>query len=275
LALMSVAEHELTREGVFLSKEAFEESFGKGYRSYSEAVGAYEMVALVLQGFPSMQADLRYERALRSYKQMIAEDLASNEKLQPYLQRANQIAGAAKIDPEVILASAYDYTNARWKADGWKAAEAKARMLKTKLDEGADWGDTLELHSDFWDPPMPEVGQKPPFGFNFKGRFGSHTRNQFVGDLSESDYITFTTGRCIADKIFFEQPGGTISEVLEGEKGFYIARVNSRSPASSVLNLAQPDNREFLVTMVALSRFGAFAGQLLPAAISTGDVTGF
>jgi hypothetical protein len=63
--------------------------------------------------------------------------------------------------------------------------------------------------------------------------------------------------------------------VLEGEKGFYIARVTSRSPASSGLNLAQPVNREFLVTIVAMSRFGAFARQLLTDAIFKGDVTGF
>jgi len=274
LALLGVAEHELTKLGMMIPKEEFEANFMPNV-PYANALVAYEMVALVLQGFPSMQANVRYERALRSYKKSIAEELASNEKLQPYLQRANQIAGAAKIDAEVILSSAYDYPNSRWKVDGWKSAETKARSLKKQLDEGAEWGDILELHSDFWDPPMPEVGQKPQFGMTFKGRFGTHTRNQFVGDLTESDFTTFVTGRCIADKIFFEQQGGTISDVLEGEKGYYIARVNSRSPAGSGLNLQVPVNRDFLVNFVSMSRFGAFARQLLTDAIAKGEVSGF
>ncbi len=233
------------------------------------------MVAIVLYGFPSMQADIRYERLLRSYRKLIAEDLATDDKLMPYMQRANLVAGASRIDAEVILASAYDYANSRWKADGWKSAEAKARELKQKLDSGANWGDLLELHSEFWDPPMPEVGQKPQFGFKFKGRFGEQTRNQFVGDLDESDFTMLLRGKSVADEIFFDQKVGSISDVHKGSRGYYIARVNSRKPGSGGLNLQAPANREYVVNFIAMNRFGAYSRQLLKDAIAKGDVTGF
>ena|SRR5690349_13791879 len=222
-----------------------------------------------------MHATVRYEQLQRSYRKLIKDDIATDAPMMPYLQRANMIAGAAKIDAEVILASAYDFPNSRWKVDGWKSAEAKAKELKAKLDAGTDWGDTLELYSEFWDPPMPEVGQKPQFGFNFKGRFGLQTRNQLAGDLLESDYSIFLNGKCVADEIFFEQKGGTISDVMKGPRGYYIARVNSRTPATAGLNLAAAPNREFLVNYVCMQRFGAYARQLLTDAIAKGDVTGF
>ncbi|MEO6709575.1 MAG: hypothetical protein ABIP42_08345 [Planctomycetota bacterium] len=274
LTQLAVVEHDLAQHGVLMTQPEFEANFAPN-RPFRDALTDYEMVAIVLQGFPSMQSCLRYERMQRSYRNLIKDEIASDAQLIPYLQRANQIAGAAKIDAEVILSSAYDFPNSRWKVDGWKSAEAKARELKAKLDAGADWGDLLELYSEFWDPPMPEVGQKPQFGFVFKGRFGEQTRNQLAGDMLETDYSTFVRGRCLADEIFFDQQGGTISDVKQGPRGYYISRVNSRKPASAGLNLQQPANREFLLNYVCMQRFGAYARQLLTDAIAKGDVKGF
>lgn len=274
LAQTAVVEHDLVKRDALISQEEFEKDFAQK-RPFKDAVADFEMVAIVLQGFPSMQTDLRYERLQRSYRNMIKDEIATDQQLTPFLQRANYIAGAAKMDAEVILASAYDFPNSRWKPDGWASAEKKARDLKAKLDAGADWGDTLELYSDFWDPPMPEVGQKPQFGFNFKGRFGLQTRNQIAGDLMENDYTTFLRGRCITDEIFFDQKGGTISDVMPGSRGYYIARINSRTPPSASLNLSAPANREFLLSYVCMAKFGAYARQLFTDAIAKGDVTGF
>ncbi|MBK8178584.1 MAG: hypothetical protein IPK67_06785 [Planctomycetes bacterium] len=274
LAQMAVVERELEQAGKLMPQEEFETSFMPGY-PFKDAMASFEMVAIVLQGFPSMHADLRYERALRSFRKVIADEHLTDEAMAPFLQRANMIAGAAKIDAEVILASAFDYARSAWKPDGWKAAEAKATELKKQLDAGADWGETLELHSDFWDPPMPEVGQKPQFGFNFKGRFGDQTRNQLAGALHESDYLYFLNGSSVADKVFFDQTGGTISEVMKGQRGYYIARVNLRKPGQSGLNLKVPQNREFMVNFVAMQRFGAHARKLLTEALAKGDVSGF
>ncbi len=275
LTQIAVVEHDLAQRGVLLSQDEFEQAFASG-GTFKDALAQYEMVAILLYGFPSMHANLRYERAMRSYRKMIAEELASDQGIAGFMQRANQIAGAARIDAEVILAGAYDFANARWnQPDGWKAAESKARELKKQLDAGADWGETLELHSDFWDPPMPEVGQKPQFGFNFKGRFGVQTRNQFLGDLHESEFTTFLRGKSIADEVFFDQVGGTISDVMKGRRGYYIARINSRTPGGSGLNLQVPQNREFAVNFVAMLKFGIFARQALTDALAAGKVTGF
>jgi hypothetical protein len=274
LTQMAVAEHDVQQHGVLMSQAEFEKDFAPNGQ-YRDALTAYEMVGMVLQGFPSMQACVQYERIQRSYRKLIKDEIATDAQLMPYLQRANMIAGAAKMDAEVILCSAYDFANSRWKPDGWKSAETKAKDLKQKLDAGADWGDTLELYSDFWDPPMPEVGQKPQFGFVFKGRFGAQTRNQLAGDLMETDYSIFLNGRSLADEIFFDQKGGTISDPLLGPRGYYISRVNSRSPASSGLNLAAKPNRDFLLNYICMARFGAYSRQLLTDALAKGDVKGF
>ena len=273
LAQMAAVERDLEQRGALMSVEEFETNFMPGY-GFKEAIASYEMVAVVLQGFPSMHADMRYERALRSYRKVIADRL-TDEAMAPFLQRANMIAGAAKVDAEVILASAFDYPRFAWKADGWKSAEKKATELKQKLDAGADWGETLELHSEFWDPPMPEVGQKPQFGFNFKGRFGEQTRNQLVGDLHESDYLFFLRGTSVADSVFFDQECGKISGVMKGSRGYYIARLNSRRPGQSGLNLKVPQNREFMVNFVAMQHFGVHARKLLTEAIAKGEISGF
>jgi hypothetical protein len=232
------------------------------------------MLGVEVLGFPSLEAYARYQRIVESHERLIAGELADDQKLAAHLAVLNQITGAAKADAEVILLSAYDFDHVRWKENGWADAKRRAEELKRQIDAGADWGQMLELHSEFWDPPMPEVGQKPQFGFRFKGKWGPQTRNQLLNFMEESEYRIFLYGPSITDHVFFEQPLGTIEGPFKGPKGYYITRLISRTPPSRPLDLGQPVHRQIAEKHYAKVSMNERARALLDKGIESGAVKG-
>jgi hypothetical protein len=274
LALREMLEAQLAEKGVLLSREEFQASFEGQGDTYEQKLANHMMLALQVLGMPSMEAYETYARLMKSYERTIAEMLADDAKLAEYKPAADQIAGAAKVDSQVLLVSAFDFDEVEWKEKGWEQAEQRAAQLKKELDEGADWTQTLELHSEFWDPPMPEVGQKPQYGFKFKGKFGPQTRNQLLSYMGENDYTMFLRGPSVTDYIFFEQPVGSVEGPMKGPHGYYISRVTGRTPPSRPLDMSQPTHRSFVVQHALKVNFHKEAQRLLEEGLESGRVKG-
>jgi hypothetical protein len=247
-----------------------------GKPSYMEFLQANEMVSSQLLGFPSLFAFATYMRLEESFRRTIADELANVDLLTATLPRINQIAGAARLNVNVILLSAYDFVHVGWKPNGWAEAKQRALDLKKSLDEGAEWQATLELHSEFWDPPMPDTGNKPMQNFYFKGTFANQplTRNQLVNYLHDSEYRIFLYGPCISDHIFFDQKMGSIEGPFRGAKGYYIARTTGKTAPMSQLNMATPVHRDIVVHYYLKNAMNARALALLNEGIDSGAVTG-
>lgn len=258
LASIALMEHYLTKLGAekerdfLLTPAEFREWWPTTARSgtfgYMDFLNQHEMLSSQVLGFPSLWAFANYFRVMESYKRSIADELAKDEVISSILPISNQVRGAAKISVNVLFVSAFDFDAFRWKDNGWADARKRALELKKSLDDGADWKATLELHSEWWDPPMPEMGNKPVQNFYFKGTFGDQqlTRNQLYSYLGESEYRTFLYGPCSTDEIFFNQKVGTVGGPYRAPKGYYIARVMGKTPPSSPLNLAQPIHRQIV-----------------------------
>lgn len=273
LVLCRLLEDDLASKEKLLGWDEFEKVFAKD-STYRKELNKHQMLGVEVLGFPSLEAYARYQRIVKSHERVIAEELADDQKLSAHLPLLNQITGAAKADAEVILLSAYDFDHVRWKENGWADAKRRAEELKRQIDAGADWGQMLELHSEFWDPPMPEVGQKPQFGFRFKGKWGPQTRNQLLNFMEESEYRTFLYGPSITDHVFFEQPLGTIEGPFKGPKGYYITRLISRTPPSRPLDLGQPVHRQIAEQHYAKVSLNERARSLLDKGIESGAVKG-
>lgn len=273
LVIKHLVEADLAKKGVLESREEFEKNFQPD-EPFQETLMRYQMLAQSVQGFPSMEAWIDYMRWFRSFKKTIAADLEDDAKLMTVLGPCNAITAAAKVNVEVILASAYDDQNVRWKTNGWAYAEQRAKEIRKELDAGADWKATLEAKSEFWDPPMPEIGQKPQFGFNFKGMFGEQTRNQLLTYLHESEYTIFLHASSVTDYVFFKQRPGTIEGPLKGERGYYIARVTGTTPPTKPLNLRDPSHRTLVSDHYTKEKLGAYVHDLLAKAIAERRVEG-
>jgi hypothetical protein len=278
IALKALIEADLKSKNALVGRDEFEKNWQANgpikEETFSEKTQRYQMLALNVEGFPSMESYFDYERWNMGFAKVIADDLKDDAKISTLLGPCNAICGAAKVDVDVILASAYDDPHVRWKDNGWAVAEERAKEIKKELDAGADWGATLELKSEFWDPPMPEIGQKPQFGFNFKGRFGPQTRNQLVQFLHESTFRIFMDGTSVTDFIFFKQKPGTVEGPMKGVRGYYISKVKGTTPPSKPLDLKLPQHRDLLVQYYQHEKFREYAQALLAKAIAEKRVEG-
>ena len=280
LAQVALLEHELAAKGTLLTPAQFREwwpsTSKQGKPSYSEYLSQHEMLSSQVLGFPSLPAFATYMRVQESHKRAIAADLARDELLAPTLPVINQIAGASKLSVDVLFVSAFDFPNNRWKASGFPEARERALAIKSDLDKGAEWRPTLELYSEFWDPPMPETGNKPMQNFYFKGTFGDQpqTRNQLQGYIGDSDYRSFLFGTAVTDQIFFEQKMGSIDGPWRGPKGYYIARITGKTPPTKPLDLNEPKHREIVEYFYLKNSMAARALALLREGVANGTVKG-
>jgi len=233
------------------------------------------MLSSQVLGFPSLYHYAAHTRIEESYRKSIADELKKDDNLTPLLPMINQIAGAAKINIECILVAAYDFGNVKWKTNGWSDAKKKSLELKKQLDGGAEWTPILELHSEFWDPPMPEVGNKPQFGFLFKGKFGEQTRNQLLSYLGESQYRIYMYGQAITDHCFFDQKMGSIEGPFLGPRGYYITRVTGKTPFSKPLDIKnEPIHRQIAEQHYLQNSMNSRASELLAQGVKDGKISG-
>jgi hypothetical protein len=241
-----------------------------------EFLNQNDMLSSQVLGFPSLYAFAQYMRLLESYRKTLADELAKDELLTPLLPMINQIAGAAKLNVNVILLSAYDFDHCKWKPNGWADAKQRALDLKKAFDGGAEWKAMLELHSEWWDPPMPEAGNKPMQNYYFKGTFGdqAQTRNQLLNYMMESEYRTLLYGPPATDHIFFEQKMGTIDGPFRGPKGYYISRITGKTPPSRPLDLKEPVHRQIAEHHYLKNALNARALALLGEGVTSGDIKG-
>jgi len=270
LAKITAVEQELKRSGHWLDDEAFEAIFAAQEAQYAESPLQLPVLVLNFKKFPSMDAYRSYYRAMESYRVRIADEI-TDESLAGHMERANRLLGLEKVDCEVILLSAYDLISKRWKEDGWEDAAERAREVVRRLSEGEDWDALLEEYSDFWDPPVtPSQAGTPPTAFKRKGRFGPVYRNDLITKLDESEYLIFLTGTSVADYVFFDQEAGTYAGPFRGSQGYYITKVNSRTPPMRTLSLDVENERKLIEQDYLSMRFNAFAKDVVEAARVSG-----
>lgn len=302
LALCKAAEAKLAAEGFLVSEEEFQAKMGEMLGELESSLFTFDFLALHGHQFPSTQAYQRHMRLVESMRGKLADTITVGEagKLSPeltdHLRIANAIMGLARADAEVLLVSAYDFPNNRWKENGWEWARERALEIKARVDEHREklaaheqaaakaaaagvnldeeppmpfdrfWAQLLDLESEFWDPPMPVSGKMPAMvGMKMKGRFGSKTRNDLERDLGESPFTQYLQGASVVDAIFFDLQPGEV-QLYQGPHGYYLTYLKSRTPATNPLNPRDERHQELLVEDFLRRELVQYAHQALAEA---------
>lgn len=267
-----------------------------------------DILAQHTQYFPSTETYLEYECLLGGLRKLEKPQLDPgpagdiNPALRAHYEKAVKIMGLGQVDAEVILVSAFDIPNFKWKPDGWawakkrgeelvararandeawarqqkEAAEAQAQGKEYKPENPAMepyrfWSDLVNDHSEFWDPPQPTQG-KPgsEYAMKKKGRFGLCYRHDFEGKISENKYRHWVTGFSVCDHMFFDQPEGSVAGPFKSILGYYVTRVNKRTPPSRTLNLSDQRHVDLLVDDYLKYRFVDYTRE----AVAQADIKG-
>lgn len=205
-----------------------------------------------------------------------------SQVLRDYFEHANRAMGLGMVDCEALLVSAMDMPRFRWKKDGWSWSKKTAQELRAQIDQNLKdyneqraakaaaqaqgkeykpekevlepyrfWSQLMDDHSEYWDPPPPEAHDNnkahvSDVGMKKKGRFGPRYRNDLISYVGETAYSEWVSGECITDRMFFDQAENTVAGPYLGPLGWYITRVNRRTPPSRPLNLSEPRHMDLL-----------------------------
>lgn len=261
LVATTIARQALEKQKVWMSEEEFKAAYGAHSDPYKDSPFSVEMVATQFKKFPSVNDYRMYFRIAESFKKTILPSMTDAVLTEHGRQRTNDIVGLARVDVDVILCSAYDFKTKTWNENGWAMAEREALEVATALRDGTKTFDQcLDEYSDFYDPPIAESQRAQVQAnqlFN-KGRFKGLSRNELLTKTYESEYSIFLNGNAIADEIFFNQEVGQLKGPWKGPYGWYIARLNKRTPGGRTLTPAEENQRVLLEQEYVAQRLNEF-----------------
>lgn len=300
----------LEKEGALLDAPARAQALAELKKQFEGTYFNIDIMATQTYYFPSTESFLEYHMMLEGYRKKIAPQLVNQENgdiaplLRTHLDAANRIMGLGQVDVEIMLVSAFDIPNFKWKPDGWTSAKKKADEIKAQLDaniaeynadrakraqsqaEGKEytpekevpepfrfWTDMVNEHSEYWDPPAPEGAGKrgSDVAMKNRGRFGLRYRNDLQGFVGETPFSHWVTGASITDYVFADQAENTVAGPFRGPQGYYITRVQRRTPPTRPLNLGDPKHIDLLKDDYVRTSFIAYAQEARKMA----DVKGF
>jgi len=300
----------LEKDGALLDAAARAQALAELKKQFEGTYFNIDIMATQTYYFPSTETFLEYHMMLEGYRKKIAPQLVQQENgdiapvLRAHLESANRIMGLGQVDVEIMLISAFDIPNFQWKPAGWTAAKQKADAVKMQLDanvaeynaerakraraqaEGKEftaeketlepfrfWTDMVNEHSEYWDPPSPEGDGKrgSDVAMKNRGRFGLRYRNDLQGFVGETPFSHWVTGASVTDYVFADQAENTVAGPFRGPQGYYITRVQRRTPPTRPLNLGDPKHVDLLKDDYVRTSFIPYAQEARKSA----DVKGF
>ena len=307
LGLIEAARQRLVNEKKMLSDEALAPTMDAIKGAFQSSMFDLHSVAVGSHMFPSVEAYAKYVPLLESYKTSVQPDVATPDEgglpkvLRAHLNQANHVMGLGKVDAEVLLLSAFDFENYRWKDNGWEDARQRAEQLKAAIEQNREeyaayrkarmeaaakgenftpevevlephdfWSKLIDDYCEFWDPPPPTQGRQSAVSYRQKGRFGERTRNDLRTMLSESPYTEFMNGGLLVDHLFFDQPIGTVAGPFKMKWGWALTKVLRRTPPTRPLNVNDERHLDLLRDDWYRVSFVDYANQALKDAETVG-----
>ena len=307
LALVEATSQRMRAEGILMTQEDRDRMFQQYEDEYAEEAYGIDVATQQTEGFPSVETFRDYYGLRESFRASIADSLKPREDGQPseVLQKhrtyAHKNVGLARVDAEVMLISAFDWENNKWKKDGWSWAQKHADAVLEEIDQHREnyaeqrqremiakaqgqeagpevrvpdphvyWSQMIDDHSEWWDPPPPTHGKQSGLVYKKGGRFGPKYRNDLMGFMGETPFDEFVFGDLVTDFVFYEQELNTIAGPFCGPRGYYITKVVRRSGPTRALTLSEPFHAQRVADDYVRVAFRDYAQEALAAA----DVTG-
>jgi hypothetical protein len=256
IVLVTATRQALTRAGTLISHEAMAKEFRTDEGQSPDGVLTMEIVARGLKGFPCYDLYLEYYRLRKSFERMIEKEV-TDEALVGHSNRIQEFLGDGKVDAEVILCTAVDYTDFSWRgADAFDRARIRSEEVAAKLKEGAPFEELIDRFSEFFDAPVFPSRQQTAGGPRpNRGRFGPQSKSRLKQLLGESEFDELVRGYSIGDLLFYDAPVGEVVGPIRGPLGYYLGRVIARHAGGRPVDLTQPNQRDHVREDYVARRF--------------------
>ncbi|MEM7202348.1 MAG: hypothetical protein AAF628_18905 [Planctomycetota bacterium] len=257
-ALMEVAvrealKQELSAKGAYLSDEEFRAEFDEFRKEYDDTPFTTEVIATAFKGYPSLEAYRQRWRLIRSFEKMIAADI-NDDNLAAHAEKFNRFFSDGQSSVDLIQFLARDVKTGAWQPDGFPKAKARAEAVWQEIENGGSFDDLLKEKGEFY------------ANDESKGRLGYKSLNQLRQSLHENEFTDLLQGFSLGYHLFYDAEPGRIAGPMRGASGYYIARVNARTPARGTTSVEDARTRELVKQDFVTWRFLQWANEVVARA---------
>ncbi|MCA8973887.1 MAG: hypothetical protein KDC98_04160 [Planctomycetes bacterium] len=254
VAVREALRQELVKEGVYVSDDEFHNRYEVYRKPYDDTPFTVEVIATRFKGYPCLEAFRARWRLMTSFSDLIADDI-NDENLQAHADKFGAFFADGQCSIDVIPFQARDPQTGAWQPDGMEKAKVRADEVFAKLaSKEVTFDDALTEYGEFF------VNDEK------RGRLGFLPLNQLKQQLRESEYTQLLDGFSLSHTLFFEAEVGKTHGPIAGPDGYFIARINSRTPARRKVDVKVEKERELVREDYINYRFFEWANEVIARA---------
>jgi hypothetical protein len=242
---------ELVKAGNYVSDEEFKRRYEEYRQPYDSTPFSVKMISTRFKGYPCLEAFRSRWRLMTSFNDMIKNDV-NDENLQAHADKRAGFFGDGSVNIDLIPFLARDQQTLAWQPDGMQKAKERCEAVFA----------ALEKKEMTFDEALTKKGE---FIVNDdkRGRLGFLPLNQVKQQLRENEFTELLDGYSVASFLFFEAEVGKTVGPIQGPDGWFIARVNSRTPARKRMDVKNERDRELVREDYLGHRFMAWANEVI------------
>lgn len=245
---------ELVKAGVYVSDEVFQERYEEYRQPYDSTPFTVEVIATKFKGYPCLEAFRARWRLITSYADLIKDEI-DDAHLQAHADQFAAFFADGNVSIDLIPFQARNAKTGAWEPDGMQRAKERADAVFAALEKKEmTFDEALTKKGEFFanDEKM--------------GRLGFLPLNQIKQQFRESEFTQLLDGYSVASWLFYDAEVGKTHGPIQGPDGWYIARVNARTPARRKIDVKNERERELVREDYINHRFMQWANEVIARA---------
>jgi len=241
----------LVSKGAYVSDEEFARRYDEYRQPFDSTPFTVEIIATRFKGYPCLEAFRSRWRLITSYGDMIKAEI-TDTNLQAHADKYAAFFAEGQVDVNLIPFQARNPKTGAWEPDGMAKAKERCEAVFAALEKKElTFDQALDKHTEFF------------ANDDKRGRLGLLPLNQLKQHLRESEFTQLLDGFSLTEFLFFEAEVGKTIGPITGPDGWFIARVNVRTPPRRKIDVKVERERQLVQEDYVTNRFFRWASEVI------------
>jgi hypothetical protein len=251
VAVREALRQELVAKNAYIDDAEFQRRYDEYRQPYDSTPFTVEVIATRFKGYPCLEAFRARWRLITSFGDLIKADV-TDENLQAHADKRAAFFADGQVDVSLVPFQARNPRTGAWEPDGMAKAKQRCEAAFASLEKkDTTFDQLLEKHAEFFSNDEK------------RGRLGVLPLNQLKQQLRESEFTQLLDGFSLAEFLFFDAAVGKTIGPIAGADGWFIVRVNSRTPARRKIDVKVEREKELVREDYITCRFFEWASGVI------------
>lgn len=251
VAVREALRQEIVGKGAWITDEEFQRRYDEYRQPYDSTPFTVEVIATRFKGYPCLEAFRSRWRLISSYTDMIKDEI-NDDNLQKHADLRGAFFADGQVDVTLLPFQARNPKTGAWEPDGMQKAKERCEAVFAALEKKEmTFDQAVEKHTEFFTNDEK------------RGKLGMLPLNQLRQQMRESEFTQLLDGFSLAEFLFFEAAVGKTIGPIASADGWFIARVNTRTPARRKIDVTNSRERDLVKEDYVTTRFFQWAAGVI------------